>query len=116
MLPIPATNRWSMRSGFSWAWRLSEECSEAGPAHHVVDRVESEVRELGDRLFEIVRPGHEELAEGAGVHETELAGLGEGDHDVGVLGHRLFGRLDPEELAAHPEVDDEHVLFRRRDR
>ena len=49
----------------------------------------------------------EQLAEGAGIDEAQLAALGEGDHRMGVGGLRLLGALGPLQLAAHAQVDDQ---------
>ena len=73
--------------------RAVEQLAEAGPRHHVVDGVEPEVGQLGHLLLELVGRGDEQLAEGPGVDEAQLAALGEGDHHVGVLGHRVLGAL-----------------------
>ena len=54
--------------------------------------------------------GDEELAEGPGVDEAQLAALGEGDDHVGVLVEGVLGPLGPLELAAHAQMDDQHVV------
>ena len=94
---------------------LVQQRAEAVPAHQVLDRVEPEVGQLGDRLADgravaAGRPrdgaerravglerrgGDEQLAEGAGVDVAQLAALGEGDDDVGVLGLGVLGATSP---------------------
>src|ERR1700735_3882204 len=89
---------------------LCQERSEAVPAHDVVDRVEAEMSELGNHLFDLVGLRDEELSERAWIHEPELTGLGEGDHHMCVLGQRLLRRLHPQELSTHAEMYDKDVL------
>ena len=55
------------------------------------------------------RRGDEHLPEGARVDVAQLAALGEGDDDVGVLGLGVLGGLDPQQLPAHAEMHDERV-------
>ncbi len=108
---------------------LVEQGAEAVPAHEVLNGIEAQMGQLGDRLADrgpvaACRPRDraqgrpvglerrrrdEELPEGAGVHIAELAALGERDDDVGVLGLGVLGRLDPEQLPAHPEMHDQRV-------
>ena len=53
------------------------------------------------------RPGQEELPEGPGVNETELARPAEIQHGMGVQRPRV-GRRRRQELAAHAQVRHQH--------
>ena len=89
---------------------LREHRPEVLPRHRGLERVDAEVRELGDLLLDGVGLGHEHLAERARVDEAQLPALGERDHDVGVLRHRLARALGPQQLTRHAEVDHQHVV------
>ena len=48
---------------------------------------------------------HVEFAEGPRVDVAQFIALGEGEHDVGVLGLDFLGALGVQQLSAHPQVD-----------
>ena len=72
MLPMPATKRWSMQQRLQLGLPGRQQVAESGPRHLVVDRVETEVGQLGHFLLELLGCGDEQLAEGPGIDETQL--------------------------------------------
>ena len=64
------------------------------------------MRELLD-LLEVVVGGDEHLAERSRVDEPHHPALRERDHDVRVLRRLVARRLRAQQLARHPEVDDQ---------
>ena len=81
---------------------------EVDPRDRVVDRVQAERRQLGRLLGQLVGCADEQLAEGAGVDEAQLAALRERDTTWVCFGAgSLRGSL--QQLAAHAQVDDQQV-------
>src|SRR6266498_1045642 len=109
MLPIPARNFWSINNGFSFAWRC--EISEPKCSHDIAVSSGSSPRCESSLISQRHDFGHEHLAERAWIDEPELTTLGEGDHDVRVLGTRVARTAArAEQLARHAEMDHEHVV------
>ena len=109
MLPMPADEALLHEQGLQLHVGAAQQpAGELGDRDRLIDGIEPELGELGDVVGQLVGHGDEHLAEGTGVDEPELPALGEGDHHVGVLDHRVLG-LGPQELAAHAQVDDEHL-------
>ncbi len=121
MLPTPARNAWSSRSGFRRPFRRAEPDPERAQGERVVERLRAVPGEdrraagLGDQLAAErvagVEPDPTELAD---VAEAELATVGqlEDEPDVGVIGRS--GRHD-EELPGHLQVDRQGRLARQLD-
>src|SRR3954454_10686536 len=88
---------------------LSHQLAEVVPAHGALEWIEAEMGQLVDLGLDAVELRDEHLAERARIDEPQLAALGEGDDDVGVLGHRLLGARGPPQLARPPEGDPQHL-------
>src|SRR5437868_768285 len=67
---------------------------------------------LGSLGAHVLLRRHVQLTEGARVDEPDLAARLQGETNVRVLGDGILRRR-LEQLTAHPEVDDEHVVTER---
>ena len=97
-----------MSSGFSLVLRAARSVPEPGPGHLLIDRIETQMSKLGNRLFEMLRRGHEQLTERTGIDEAELWGAGENEHHMGVLERRVLG-IGAQQLAAHSKMGNHDV-------
>ncbi len=104
MLPIPARNRWSMSRGLS----LVRRAARSRPKCSASMASSRGSRPMWASSGTSPTSGDEQLAEGPGVDEAQLAAVVEGDDHVGVLLHRVAD-LGAQELAAHPQVGDQDV-------
>ena len=110
MLPMPAMNFWSISSGLSFAWRSREQAAEVLPRHRGLERVEAEVRELGDLLLDVVDSVTNISPNVRGSTKRSWPPCVNVITTCVCFAVVVARRLGPQQLARHAEVDHEHVV------
>ena len=92
------------QQGLEFDIALQERPAELGPRHRFVDRIKTVILEFGDLVGKRSGVDDEHLGSAAGIHQTKLTVLGEGDdHLGGVLDLVLVGVSS--QRAGRAEVD-----------
>jgi hypothetical protein len=86
---------------------IDQRLGERRPRHGRGDGVEAEVGQLGRLLQQQVGHDDERLGLALGIGHAQLAALGEGNHDLGVLGGLVLGVVRSSRPGA--DVDDQQL-------